>query len=181
MQWGVRAYNSWRNAKINNGQALDMKIFEANLDNLGSLRKEDLCYSLTRFIPEVTKIKDGSDYPGKTLYEMIVSIQKYLNQNEKPWKIIEDPEFINVKTVLDNVMKEYSKLNLGSTKKQVEVITLEHEEYLWQSNILGEETPDQLRDTVLFLLGINLALRAGDEHYDLHRSTHEKPSQLSFE
>ena len=35
--------------------------------------------------------------------------------------------------------------------------------------------------TVLFLLGINLALRAGDEHYDLLRSTTDNPFQLTFQ
>ena len=33
----------------------------------------------------------------------------------------------------------------------------------------------------MFLLGINFALRAGDEHYYLRRHTPEKLSQLSFE
>ena len=34
-------------------------------------------------------------------------------------------------------------------------------------NILGEDTPDKLHSTVLDLLGVNLALRAEDEHYAL--------------
>ena len=46
---------------------------------------------------------------------------------------------------------------------------------------MGEDTPEKLRDTVLFLLSINLALRAGDEHYDLRRDCPEHKSQLSFE
>ena len=36
------------------------------------------------------------------------------------------------------------------------------------------------RDTVLFLLGINLGLRAGDEHHQLHRHAPWKESQLTF-
>ena len=133
------------------------------------------------FIPQVTKLKDGKDYPGKTLYKMIVSIQKYLNQNNMPWKLIEGPEFINVRTVLDNVMKDRAQRNIGLVRKQAEYIPIEYEEKLWNDNILGESNPQQLRDTVLFLLGINLGLRAVDEHYDLRRSSNEKPSQLSFE
>ena len=34
---------------------------------------------------------------------------------------------------------------------------------------------------MLFLLGVNLALRAGDEHYLLRREMPNKASQLSFE
>ena len=44
-----------------------------------------------------------------------------------------------------------------------------------------EDTPDKLHDTVLFILGINLALRAGDKHHDLCRDAPNVPSQLSFE
>ena len=39
----------------------------------------------------------------------------------------------------------------------------------------------KFRHPVLFLLGINLALRAGDEHYDLRWSSKDKPSQINFE
>ena len=55
-------------------------------------------------------------------------------------------------------MKEHTKSNIGLSRKQAEVITFDHKEYMWKNNILGEENGDQLRDTVLFLLGINLAL-----------------------
>ena len=41
------------------------------------------------------------------------------------------------------------------------------EEKLWKDSLLGEDTPDKLCSTVLFSLGINLGLRAGDEHHDL--------------
>ena len=46
---------------------------------------------------------------------------------------------------------------------------------------MGEHNPTQLRETVLFLLGINLGLRAVDEHYDLRWDSNVKKSQLSFE
>ena len=47
--------------------------------------------------------------------------------------------------------------------------------------MLAEDTPDRLQDTVLFLIGINYGLRAGDEHYDLRCTTPEKESQFSFQ
>ena len=177
---GVRAYNSWRESKLGDVTRYDGQIFEANLDVVKDLRKEALCYSLCRLIPEVTKI-DASDYPGKSLYEIVVSIQKCLNQNDLPWKLIDDPQFLDVRTVLDNVMKERALNNVGVVHRQAEVITYDHENQLWDKGVLGEDTPEKLRDTVLFLLGINLALRVGDEHYDLRRSTCDKRSQLSFE
>ena len=81
---------------------------------------------------------------------MIVSIQKYLNENHLGWKLLDDPDFLEVKTVLDNLMKERAAFNIGVTKRQAEVITYSHEEKLWSDGILSEQTPNQLRDTVLF-------------------------------
>ena len=59
-------------------------------------------------------------------------------------------------------------------------MSLEFENNLWSKGILGEDKPDKLRNTVCFMLGLHLGLRAGDEHYDLRRDTLEKPSQLQF-
>ena len=162
-QLGVRACNSWREDRLKDGETFNIDIFDANLGDLVNLSPAALNASLCRFIPEVTKCKDGGDYPGKTLYEMVVSIQKFLNQNNIPWKLLEDPQFLDVKTVLDNTLKERAQRNIGMIRKQAQLITFEHEDYLWSQGLLGEDTPDKLRETVLFLLGINLALRAGDK------------------
>ena len=57
-------------------------------------------------------------------------------------------EFQNLRTVLDNVMKERHSENVGNVKKQAELINYEYEEKMWQSGILGEDSPDKLRSTV---------------------------------
>ena len=44
-----------------------------------------------------------------------------------------------------------------------------------------EDTPEKLRQTVLFLIGINCALQAGDGHYSLRRPGGCTSSQISFE
>ena len=77
-------------------------------------------------------------------------------------------------------MQERTALNVGVNKKQASVIEYETENYLWQSGILGEDTPDKLRDTVLFLIGMNVLLRAIDEHYNLRRAGPTQGSQISF-
>ena len=71
MQWSVKAYNQWRTERLSDPSNFDVKIFESDLEQLMMLTKANLCYSLCIFIAEVTKVKDGTDYPGKTLYEMI--------------------------------------------------------------------------------------------------------------
>ena len=106
MQWSVRAYIQWRKQKLDDVVNFDIKVFDVDLENLDKLDKASFCHAMCRFIAEVTKVKDGSDYPGKTLYEMATSIQKYLHQNRVMWKLLDDIDFTDLKVVLDNVMKE---------------------------------------------------------------------------
>ena len=78
--------------------------------------KINLCHALCSFIPEKTKVKDGSPYPRATLM-MIVSIQCHLVGNGLNWKLIDGTEFAKVKTVLDNRMKEHVQNNIGTVKR----------------------------------------------------------------
>ena len=46
-------------------------------------------------------------------------------------------------------------------------------EYLLQKGFLGSDTPELLRDTVLFVLGNCFALRAGQEHRNLRMKNYQ--------
>ena len=181
MMWAVRAFKEWRMNRLNDIMQFDNAIFAANLDEIESLSKENLEYTMCRFIPEVTKLKSGKDYPGKTLYEMCVAIQKYCNLNGKNWKLVDGPDFQQLRTVLDNVMKDRALRNIGMVKNQAGVIPMGFENSMWEPGVLGEDSPDKLRDTVLFLIGINCGLHAGDEHQALRRHSPWKNSQISFQ
>ena len=181
VNWGVRAYNEWRDARLESYQ-YDPAIYFSDLRNLETLEKQNFSYALCRFVPEVTKQKGMGPYPGRTLHQMVVAIQKYLNVNKILWNLVDgkSKEFIDVHTVLDNVMKERTAQNVGVTKKQAAIVTYEMEQKLWKEGILGENSPQKLRNTVLFLLGINLMLRVVDEHYHLRREMPTECSQLQF-
>ena len=103
MMWAVRACNQWRNNKLQDIVNFDYKIFDSNLDDVDKLNKENFEYSLCRFVPEVTKVRDGSDYLAETLYEMCI-----VNEKCKQWKLVYGPDFKQLRTVLDNFMKERS-------------------------------------------------------------------------
>ena len=45
----------------------------------------------------------------------------------------------------------------------------EHEQVLWEKGILGEDSPNKLRQTVFFLIGVRFGLRGLKEQYDLRR------------
>ena len=178
MNWAVTVYNEWHDYRIETCQ-YDVGIYFADLNNLPDIKKGNLCHSLCRFIPEVMKKKEGP-YPGHTLHQMITSIQKHLNVNKIPWHLADNPnpEFEDVRAVLDNVMKEHTAANIGVTKRQAEVITYDIENRMWEEGVLGEDSPQKLHDTVLFLLGMNCTLQAVYEHYNLCREIISKKSQI---
>ena len=87
---------------------------------------------------------------------------------------------MKLRTVLDNVMKEHAAQNIGMTCRQAQYISPNFELKLWQEKVLGEENPDQLHDTATFLIGINVGLRGGDEHFDLRCESEKNPSQITI-
>ena len=169
-----------RTVKLSNPDTFDVRILHSDLKEVLNLNKVDFEYSMCRFIAEVVKVKNGDDYPGRTLYQLCVAIQKYLFSNGSKWKLIEGGQFENLRNVLDNTMKECAAKSIGTTVKRTEFLSLEKENSLWEQGILGEGNPAQLHDTVLFLIGMNIGLRAGDEHYNLHRDGPDLPSQMQF-
>ena len=63
-------------------------------------------------------------------------------------------------------------MGLGVKKRQVEPISIQEENVLWETGCLklSEQDPHTLLDTMLFLCGIHFALRSGEEHRSLHLS-----------
>ena len=76
-------------------------------------------HAMCRFVPEMTKVKGDGPFPGKTVYQMVVAIQKYLHINKIMWRLVDSTEFIDLQTVLDNVMQECAAKNVGVTKRQL--------------------------------------------------------------
>ena len=54
-------------------------------------------------------------------------------------------------------------------RKSSEIITLAHEDILFRSGTLGEDTPLKLLRTVIYMIGMHCALRGGIEHNNLRR------------
>lgn len=79
-----------------------------------------------------------------------------------------DESLTDLYYTLDNFMKQRTTAGLGR-KVSANIVTLDAEEKMWAEGILGEDHPKQLVDTVLYLLGIHLALRGGEEHRRLRR------------
>ncbi|OWF34689.1 uncharacterized protein KIAA1958-like [Mizuhopecten yessoensis] len=64
-------------------------------------------------------------------------------------------------------MKNLAKQGFVINKKQAEIITEEQEQLMWEKGVMGTDTPEKLLNTLVYQLGLNFALRAGQEHRNL--------------
>ncbi len=175
INWAVNLYCDWffQRCKV---PCCDSRIKWSNIE-AGEIAKSNLAYALSCFLSEVRK-KDGSEYPGDSLYQLIICLQFYLERTGHHWKLIDGEEFLPLKFTLDNLMKERAAMGLGK-RKSSSPISIAEENTLWEKGVLGTDCPDTLHDTLLFLLGLHLALRGGKEHKDLRAPGFE--SQLSVQ
>ena len=61
-------------------------------------------------------------------------------------------------------MQQLRGQGVGAKLKIVESLTNDNEDVLWQKGALGDHTPQCLLETLIFYIGLDLALRSGDEH-----------------
>jgi len=78
-----------------------------------------------------------------------------------------------VQDTLDAIMKNRTKIGMA-VKNQADVISEQMENDLWTRGFLGDDNPHKLLDTLVFVLGLNLALRGREEH----RRLRFQPSQI---
>ncbi len=145
------------------------------LVNLEDMTPEDLNYAISRFIVEARKV-NGDEYPGTTLKELVMMLQLHFETLGKTYKFI-STDFMQVQNTLDSTMKARARKGVVRAERQAEVITTEEEEQLWSRGILGSDTPRKLLHTLVYLIGLNYALRAGQEHRSLRFGVANK-SQL---
>ena len=65
-------------------------------------------------------------------------------------------------------MKALTASGVGVVVKQASVLSFSDENFLWENGFLGTSNPQQLLNTVVFVLGMSCALHAGKEHCALH-------------
>ena len=113
-------YHDRRNYRNNSG----LEYIACDLDDVSTVSKESLIYAMARFITEVKKL-DGSEFPGRTLYDIIVCVQFHLETLGFAWKLLNDDNFKSVKFTLDNVMKLHTSQGIGVSVKQDQVLCLQ--------------------------------------------------------
>ena len=174
VSWATRMYKQWRN---NRNEMPNLEAILCDLDDKSSITKPALVFALTCFLSKIKKI-DGSEYPGKTLYDILICIQFHLETIGFGWKLINDGDFSDIKFTLDNLMKLRVSQGIGIGVKQAQFLNAMDEDVLWNLGLLGQHCPEVLLNTVIFMLGKGCALCAGKEHYALRRPPYN--SQFTF-
>ena len=108
-------------------------------DNLDEMSDEQVDFTLARFISEVRR-GDGEEYPGKTLYEMLGSIQTFLRVKCKRNVTLIDKSgrtFRSLNSALNFQMKEKAAQGIGIVVNKANFVSEEQENYLWENGFLG--------------------------------------------
>ena len=173
VKWVLKMFREWRSYRHSNGY----EYIPCDLDHKSTISEESLIFAMSRFITEVKKV-DGSDFPGKTLYEIVICVQFHLETLGFGWKILNEEPFKNIKFTLDNVMKMRTSQGIGNSVRKAQVLTSTDEEYLWSLGLFGTHSPEALLNTLVFMIGKGFALRAGKEHHALRAPPFD--SQIEF-
>ena len=163
ISWAVNLFRMWRQNRINEGTG-EGEISWCDVDR-PDLDPEVLAHVLLTFINEI-KRADGQDYPPNTVYSIIVMMQLFFEKKGRTWKLLDGKLFNSVRNTVDNIMKRCSMSRIAQKVKRSEPISITDEEEMWDFGLLGEETPDVLRNTVMYLIGLTFALR-GERNIEL--------------
>ena len=104
------------------------------------------------------------NFPGKTLYNIVVCVQFHLDTLVFSWKLLNDDIMKDICFTLDNLMKHRASEGVGNDIRKAQILSDFDEEWLWNSALLGVHNPEVLLNTVLFVISKGCALRAGVEH-----------------
>ena len=123
---------------------------------------DELQADLCDFIVEIRK-ENGEQYAPSSMYDLISGLSLYLEREHGFTNKLVSGAFRSVRNTLDNVMKERTAEGVGGRPERDPILE-EHEQVLWEKGILGEDSPDKLRQIV-----VRFGLSGLKEQYDLRR------------
>ena len=84
--WVHHMYSQWRIYcnSLDNGEYI-----YCNLDGHETITQENIVFSMSRFVREVTKL-NGEQFPAKTLYEILMCVQFHLESIRFNWQLLNE-------------------------------------------------------------------------------------------
>ena len=173
IRWVKNMFVDWRNYRnsISPGE-----IIYCDLDNVETIDKNSVLFAVPCFITEVKNL-DGSEFPSKTLYDIVICHQFYLENLGFTFKLLNDDKFTKIRFTLDNVIKKRVAEGVDGAVCHAQVLSFTDTDLLWSLELLGIHSTEVLINTVVVMLGLSCALRAGEQH----RSLQSPPFNSQFE
>ncbi|XP_065185828.1 uncharacterized protein KIAA1958-like [Sycon ciliatum] len=160
MKWAVTIWDELRKSRTDTyPNEMLVAAVKAPIWEVGDI---ELVWLLQRFVLEIRDQK-GQKYPGKTVHEIVVELQRAVREKRPSCAFFNSFEYKGFQDVMDTCMKESARTSTGQ-RRQAQPIWPKDEDKLWEAGGLGSDQPQQLLDTVFFLVGKNFALRSGEEH-----------------
>ena len=130
-------YSDWRSYHY----SLGLERIACDLEDDTTINENDLSFALCHFITEVKKM-NGTDFLGKTLYDIPICVQFHLKTLGYSWKLLNSEGFKDVKFTLDNIMKKGTASGIGISIKKANILSSTDEDYLWSLDFLGTHSPE---------------------------------------
>ncbi len=174
MSWAYGVWAAWAKERIKLPSA-DRREWEHELcEVFTTMSVSAMQFWLPKFVLKVRRA-EKVPYPPDFLYAIRCGLQRSLkfdDREEVQW--FKDHGVTKFRDTLDAEMK-----NLRSTgehkKKKAEVIGEGEETVQWVKGLLGDHNPEALLDTLVYYIGLFLAIRGSE-----HRNLRFKPSQIEL-
>ena len=167
--WAVRVFNQWieqRNKRMDATYPLD--LLEKEYD------PSVISECLQRFVSEARRA-DGTNYPPKTIYQMLCGLLRYSRENQSdPANFLDrkDSRFKKLHATCDVIFRALHDQGIGVEKRATPVVSQANEDKLWEAGVLNTSTPIGLQRAVFYYVGKVCCIRGGEEQRNL------KPSQF---
>ena len=107
-------YREWREHR---NTLPNLQTITCDIDEKETLSKDSVSYAVRRFITEVKKL-DGNEYPGRTLYDIVICLQFHFELLGFAWKLLNNDDFKEICFTLDNLMKLRTSQGIGISVKK---------------------------------------------------------------
>ena len=159
--WAVRVWVDWAKQRLTK-PFLDEEEEKCELcEDFASMQVDSMKFWLPKFVLEIRR-RDGAHYPPDTLYTIRIGLNCSLKSADRAdINIFTDLGFICFKETLDAEIKQL-KATGNYQHKKAEVVKSQHEDLLWEKELLGDHNPKVLLDTMVYYIGLFFCYQTGE-------------------
>ena len=154
--WAIRIWREWATDRLENLTPVEGTDFHTLFSDISKISDESIAFWLQRFVLEARRV-NGENYCPDSLYQLCCGLHQALRNADRDINFFEQFTFCHFRSVLDGELKRLNATGKYVHKKKACVITVEMEEILWEKGLLGDNSPQVLCDTLVYLIGLFFA------------------------